>query len=114
VGFGALVRTMKHAFIEGAIAELFPHQASRINISRLSVTTGMPRREIFAYLKTKHVPEPLPKHQKASPAARVLRGWSTDPLFTMGKAGLRNCSCRSSNGIAVVSRRSLCLGSWNG
>jgi len=80
VGFDALVRTAKHVFIEVAIDELFP-KPSRTNISRLSVATGIPRREISAYLKPKRQPESL----KGNPAARVLRGWRTDPVFYNGK-----------------------------
>jgi len=84
VGVDAFVQAAQGAFIEAAIAELFP-PPSRINISRLSVATGIPRRDISAYLRSKQIPEPQMEHLKGNPAVRVLRGWSTDPVFYNGK-----------------------------
>jgi hypothetical protein len=43
-----LVQAAKRAFIQAAIVEL-SSQGSRVNSSRLSAATGIPRKEISAY-----------------------------------------------------------------
>jgi Family of unknown function (DUF6502) len=86
VGINQLVQAAKLAYLKATIDELFP-RGSRINISRLSVTTGLTRKEaslLFDKLRGRKVRfAPRPKEQRAM---RVLRGWRVDPRFR-GRSG---------------------------
>jgi hypothetical protein len=82
VGIDQLVSAAKQAYVKAAISEFFPH-GSRINISRLSVTTGLTRKEAAALVNRmigggKEQPIRQAKEQRAM---RVLRGWCIDPRF---------------------------------
>jgi hypothetical protein len=81
VGIDQLVRAAKQAYVEAAIEELFSVD-SRVNISRLSVATGLTRKEV-ALLVVK--PKGRKGHRapriKEQRAMRVLRGWRTDARF---------------------------------
>ena len=76
-----LVRAAKLAYVRAAIAETNP-DGSRINVSRLSVVTGLTRKEISSLLndalKRPGVGGGRPMEHRA---LRVLHGWLTDPLF---------------------------------
>ena len=66
--------------------DLFP-AAARINISRLSVATGLTRKEVSLLVdKLKGRKARLLPRAKEQRAIRVLRGWSIDPRFH-GRSG---------------------------
>jgi hypothetical protein len=82
-GFGAgeLVNAAKQASVKAALIEVIP-LGSRVNVSRLSVATGLTRKEISSLLgrkqKTKSI---LSKPTLEQRAWRVLRGWYIDPKY---------------------------------
>ena len=80
VGVDALIRAATQAYIRTAIAELFPEEA-RVNVSRLSVVTGMPRPRVSALVVKQSKNGKAPKPLKVQGTLRVLRGWHTDPRF---------------------------------
>lgn len=82
-GIDKLVRAAKRAYLRAAVEGVLP-RGQRINISRLSVATGMTRKEVSALLRDSRDT----RSQKADSrtrgeqrALRVLRGWSSDPRF---------------------------------
>lgn len=85
LGFGELIRAAKQAYVRAAIAHVFP-AGSRINASRLSVVTGLTRKEISA-LVSQSVGRSLGSASvlKEQRAFRVLRGWAIDPRFHNSK-----------------------------
>jgi hypothetical protein len=81
VGIDQLVSAAKQAYVKAAIAEVFQVN-SRINISRLSVATGLTRKEVsFLLDKVKGRRGRLVPQAKEQRAIRVLRGWCGDPRF---------------------------------
>jgi Family of unknown function (DUF6502) len=81
VGIDQLVRAAKQAYVATAIEELFPVD-SRVNISRLSVATGLTRKEVSLLVdKPIGVKVHLTPRTKEQRAIRVLRGWRIDPRF---------------------------------
>lgn len=82
-GFGAgeLIRAAKQASVKAALIEVIP-LGSRINVSRLSVATGLTRKEISSLLgrslNAKSLSQKTTLEQRAW---RVLRGWHTDPEY---------------------------------
>lgn len=79
----ALVQAAKLAYVRAAVASLNSEGKKKANISRLSVVTGMTRKEIAAYLAQKASPATAsgPKKQMEHRALRVLRAWATDPRY---------------------------------
>jgi hypothetical protein len=81
VGFDQLLRAAKYAYIRAAISEIIP-TGSRLNISLISVATGLTRKDVSAVVR--HLagrrPQPLSR-TKEQRALRVLRGWISDPRF---------------------------------
>lgn len=80
-GIDQLVRAAKRAYLRGAVEAVLP-RGQRINISRLSVVTGMTRKEISSLLRDSRgdwIPTARPHGEQR--ALRVLRGWLTDPRF---------------------------------
>lgn len=76
-----LVRAAKLAYVRAAIAETCP-SGSRINVSSLSVVTGLTRKEISSLLNDAlKRPGPIRGRPMEQRALRVLHGWMTDPLF---------------------------------
>lgn len=80
-GIDELVCAAKRAYLRAA-TQAVVHQDGRANVSRLSVTTGMTRKEVAALLSVS------PKNGSATPkrsgqqrALRVLSGWMTDSRF---------------------------------
>jgi hypothetical protein len=80
---GELVRAAKLSFVRAAVSEVVPI-GERPNISRLSVVTGLTRKEVSALLgnipagKRPAVPKRPAMDQRAF---RVLRGWRVDSRF---------------------------------
>ena len=81
-GFGVLVLAAKLSYLRAALQSTSP-KGARINISRLSVATGMTRKEVAALLRATRVPDsaPHPRPTSEQRALRVIRGWRSDPLF---------------------------------
>jgi hypothetical protein len=81
VGFDQLLRASKHAYVRAAISEIIP-TGSRMNISRISVATGLTRKDVSAVIghlagrRAKSV-----SRTKEQRALRVVRGWMSDPRF---------------------------------
>jgi hypothetical protein len=77
-----LVQAVKLAYIRAAVTDL-QFKGARVNVSQLSVVTGMTRKEVAALLKDAQSssrdwrPRKIMEHR----AIRVLRGWTTDPLY---------------------------------
>ena len=80
-GIDELVRAAKRAYLRAAMDTVLP-QDRRVNVSRLSVATGMTRKEVSALLgfsrSARHTETRRSGEQRA---LRVLRGWLTDPRF---------------------------------
>jgi hypothetical protein len=82
-GFGAgeLIRAAKQASVKAALIEVIP-LGSRVNVSRLSVATGLTRKEISSLLgRSLNAKSPSEKSTLEQRAWRVLRGWHTDPKY---------------------------------
>ena len=82
-GFGAgeLVSAAKQASVRAALIEVIP-LGSRVNVSRLSVATGLTRKEIASLLGRKlQAKSILSKPTLEQRAWRVLRGWYIDPKY---------------------------------
>lgn len=81
VGVDQLIRAAKQAYVRAAVAEILP-PGSRANVSRLSVATGLTRKEVSLVLgemrRQIHRRGYKAKEQRA---IRVLRGWATDQRF---------------------------------
>lgn len=82
-GVGILLLAAKLSYIRAALQSTAP-KGTRINISRLSVATGMTRKEVAALLRATLAPDGVPQPRPTSEqrALRVIRGWRSDPLFT--------------------------------
>lgn len=81
VGFDQLLRAAKHAYVSAAISEITP-RGSRLNISQISVATGLTRKDVSAVVS--HLAgrrSQLLSRTKEQRALRVLRGWMSDPRF---------------------------------
>jgi Family of unknown function (DUF6502) len=74
VGVHQIVHAAKQAYVKTAMEEVFP-DSSRVNISRLSVATGLTRKEVSLLIA-----------KLKGGAVRVLRGWRLDPRFH-GRSG---------------------------
>jgi len=82
-GFGAgeLIGAAKQASVQAALIEVIP-PGSRVNVSRLSVATGLTRKEIASFLgKSLNERSFLSKPTLEQRAWRVLCGWHTDPKY---------------------------------
>jgi hypothetical protein len=82
LGAGELVRAAKLSFVRAAANEVVP-KGSRVNVSRLSVVTGLTRKEVSVLLGKPAKPRKtrMKKRAMEQRALRVLRGWRVDPLF---------------------------------
>ena len=86
VGIDQLVRAAKQAYVEAALEGLFPVGA-RVNISRLSVATGLTRKEVSLPIgKQTGRKARLAPRRKEQRVIRVLCGWRFDPRF-QGRSG---------------------------
>jgi hypothetical protein len=82
-GIDKLVRAAKRAYLRAAVEGVLP-TGQRINISRLSVATGMTRKEVSTLLRgspDKGNRNTDSRTRGEQRALRVLRGWSSDPRF---------------------------------
>jgi hypothetical protein len=82
-GFGAgeLVGAAKLASVQAALTEVIS-PGSKVNVSRLSVATGLTRKEISALLgRTKEAKAFRSRPTLEQRAWRVLHGWHTDPKY---------------------------------
>jgi hypothetical protein len=80
-GAGTLVFAAKLAYLRAAI-EAVPLRGVRLNISRLSVATGMTRKEVSSLLRyTATYKGTALRTGPEQRAFRVVRGWMTDPRF---------------------------------
>ncbi len=82
-GIDKLVHAAKRAYLRAAVENVFPI-GHRINISRLSVATGMTRKEVSTLLRgsrDKGGRNVDSRRRGEQRALRVLRGWSSDPRF---------------------------------
>lgn len=80
-GIDELVRAAKHAYLRAAMDTVLPHDR-RVNVSRLSVATGMTRKEVSALLNSSMGTQQGGSRRSGEQRAlRVLRGWWTDPRF---------------------------------
>jgi hypothetical protein len=85
LGIGDLVRAAKRAYVRAAIAYVTP-VGLRVNVSRLSVITGLTRKEVTAIVnEIKGAPTARLGEIKEQRALRVLRGWKLDPRFCDNK-----------------------------
>jgi hypothetical protein len=86
----ALVRAAKLAYVRAAIDTLNTDGRKKTNISRLSVVTGMTRKEIASYMlhEMPSVIAAPPKKQMEHRALKVLRAWTTDPRYKMVTGGV--------------------------
>jgi Family of unknown function (DUF6502) len=84
-GIGDLIRAAKRAYVHAAIAYVVP-VGLRVNASRLSVVTGLTRKEVTAIVnEIKGASAARPAEVKEQRALRVLRGWKLDPRFCDNK-----------------------------
>lgn len=80
-GIDRLVRAAKRAYLRAAVEAVVPRD-QRINISRLSVATGMTRKEVSNLLRDSQDDwKSGIKARGEQRALRVLRGWLTDQRF---------------------------------
>jgi hypothetical protein len=78
-GVGALIEAAKTAYVQAATEELFP-LGGRINISSLSVVTGLTRKQVCAQLRAGGKQKP-PRLRNEQRTARVIHGWQVDRRF---------------------------------
>ena len=80
-GIDKLVRAAKRAYLRAAVEAIIP-KGQRLNISLLSVATGMTRKEISALLREQQFDrDVVARNRGEQRALRVLRGWQADPRF---------------------------------
>lgn len=80
-GIDKLERAAKRAYLRAAMEAVLP-RGQRVNISLLSVATGMTRKEVSMLLRdSRDDRKAATKNRGEQRALRVLRGWLTDPRF---------------------------------
>jgi hypothetical protein len=97
LGAGPLVLAAKLAHLRAAVEAVAP-RGIRPNVSRLSVITGMTRKEVSSLLKygvnaSRGAIRKLALEQRA---LRVLRGWTSDPSFKTSRGRPADLSLRGS------------------
>lgn len=81
MGIDRLVRAAKRAYLRAAVEAIIP-KGQRLNISLLSVATGMTRKEISILLREPQLDRDVAARNRGEQRAlRVLRGWLADPRF---------------------------------
>lgn len=96
-GIDELGRAAKRAYLRAAMETVLP-QDRRVNVSRLSVITGMTRKEVSALLNhSKGARRPATGRSGEQRALRVLRGWLTDPRFQNQKGRPDDLQYRGQN-----------------
>lgn len=94
IGIDELMLAAKRAYLREAM-QAVARQDGRVNISRLSVATGMTRKEVSALLSDSQKSGDARKSGQQR-ALRVLRGWLTDPRFQ--NRGGRPCELKYRGG----------------
>jgi hypothetical protein len=79
VSFAALEEMMKEAFVDEAV-KAQPAQAPSRLVSRISVATGLNRREVTRLTRQQRAVRAV----RASPASEVFTRWMTDPQWCEG------------------------------
>jgi hypothetical protein len=80
-GIDKLIRAAKRAYLRAAVEAILP-KGKRVNISLLSVATGMTRKEVSSLLRDSQSDrDDVTRIHGEQRALRVLRGWLTDPRF---------------------------------
>jgi hypothetical protein len=81
IGIDEFIRAAKRAYLRAAIDVIVP-AGRRLSASRLSVVTGMTRKEVSALLNySKHEERHVIRRSGQQRALRVLGGWLADPRF---------------------------------
>jgi hypothetical protein len=82
IGVGAFILAVKLAYVCAALKAM-GGPVARPNVSRLSVITGMTRKEVAFLLRYKGNASKarMPSMSKEQRALKVLRGWASDPRF---------------------------------
>lgn len=80
LGIDELVLGAKRAYLLAAM-QAVGRQNGRVNISQLSVATGMTRKQVSALLNDADTTTGPVRRSGQQRALRVLRGWLTDPRF---------------------------------
>lgn len=81
IGIDELMYAAKGAYLRAAM-QAVTQQDGRVSISRLSVATGMTRKEVSALLSdSSSYRETTTRRSGQQRALRVLRGWLVDPRF---------------------------------
>lgn len=81
IGIDELLYAAKRAYLAEAMQAVAP-QDGRASISRLSVATGMTRKEVSSLLRDRPENKDIATGRSGQQRAmRVLRGWLTDPRF---------------------------------
>jgi len=80
VGVDQFVSAAKQAYVKAAVTDVLP-LGSRLNISRVSVVTGLTRKEVSRLLEAVRGGTLSVRRTKEQRAMRVLRGWCIDPRF---------------------------------
>jgi hypothetical protein len=84
IGIDELIHAAKGAYLRAAM-QAVAQQDGHVNISRLSVATGMTRKEVSALLSdASSYRENIAKRIGQQRALRVLSGWLADPRFQKG------------------------------
>jgi hypothetical protein len=85
MGIDEFVRAAKRAYLRAAM-QVVDRQGQRVNISRLSVATGMTRKEVATLLgNSQEGGNATTNNRGQQRALRVLKGWMTDPRFQNSK-----------------------------
>jgi hypothetical protein len=94
LGIGDLIQAAKQAYVRAAIAQVVP-TGERINASRLSVMTGLTRKEVSTIMsELRGAKNSRRVDIKEQRAVRVLRGWRIDPRFGNGRGQPARLSLR--------------------
>ncbi|MGQ0833586.1 MAG: DUF6502 family protein [Gammaproteobacteria bacterium] len=81
IGIGDFFQAAKQSYVEAAIAEVTP-VGRKPNVSRLSVVTGLTRKDAAALVRARQSKKPYAiKRSMQQRALRVLQGWRLDPRF---------------------------------
>jgi hypothetical protein len=84
----ALVRTLREVYLSEAHDDL-GRRGRRVTDSALSVLTGVHRKEVRAFMESRHEPTGLPSVSRLTPtpAAVLFTQWITDPAYRCAGEG---------------------------
>jgi hypothetical protein len=105
VGIGEMLEAAKRAYVESAIAEVTA-PGRRPNISRLSVMTGLTRKDIANLIGTYYMGRSSGvRRMPQQRALRVLRGWLLDPQFSRRDGRPADLALTSKGGFSALVRK---------